>query len=140
MRGNSAMKIAVPIWEDKVSPVLDTAGKLLVLDTLGRKHVSRTEFLLSEQEISKRCFRIQKLGIDVLICGAVSRAFAEILSAAGIQIIPGISGEVEEIVTAYIKGTLNQAKYLMPGCKRKQPGAVSQSPPSAKKAKHRTKK
>jgi len=126
------MRIAVPIWEDKVSPVLDTAAKLLILEILDQKNTSRTEAFLNEQEISKRCFRIQKLDIDVLICGAISRPFSERLAAAGINIIPGISGAVEEIVAAYFGGTLNQAKYAMPGCRQQQTGSVKKPLPLQK--------
>jgi predicted Fe-Mo cluster-binding NifX family protein len=129
------MRIAVPIWEDKVSPVLDTAAKLLILETLDKKKISRTEAFLNEAEIPKRCFRIQKLDIDVLICGAISRPFSEILAAAGINIIPGISGAVEEIVAAYFGGTLNQSKYSMPGCRQKQKGPMKKPQPFKKPSK-----
>lgn len=131
------MRIAVPIWEDKVSPVLDTAAKLLILETLDKKKISRTEAFLNEPEISKRCFRIQKLDIDVLICGAISRPFSERLAAAGINIIPGISGAVEEIVAAYFCGMLHQSKYLMPGCRQRQTGPINK-PLSFKRSSERT--
>jgi predicted Fe-Mo cluster-binding NifX family protein len=133
------MKIAVPIWEDKVSPVLDTAAKLLIVETLNRNEIGRTESLLDELEISRRCFRISKLKIDVLICGAISRPFSERLAAAGINIIPGISGAVEEIVAAYFSGTLNQSKYSMPGCRQKQIGP-NEKPLPFKKSSKRTRK
>jgi len=109
------MRIAVPIWEDKVSPVLDTAARLLILETLDQAEISRSEAVLMEEEISKRCFCIRKLGIDVLICGAVSRMLSERLAATGVNLIPGIAGEVEEIVAAYLGGQLHQPQYLMPG-------------------------
>jgi predicted Fe-Mo cluster-binding NifX family protein len=112
--------------------VLDTAAKLLILETLDQRNISRTEAFLNEQEISKRCFCIQNLGIDVLICGAVSRPFSDILAAAGINIIPGISGAVEEIVAAYFGGTLNQAKFLMPGCRHIQASTGHKLPPLTK--------
>ena len=36
------MKIAIPIWEgDKISPVLDTALRLLVVETENKSEVSR---------------------------------------------------------------------------------------------------
>ena len=83
------MRLAVPIWEDKVSPVLDTASKLLILETSDRRKKSRAEAYLSERDISRRCNRIRTLEVDVLICGAVSRPFAEILEGSGIEIISG---------------------------------------------------
>ena len=116
------MKIAVPIWDDKVSPVLDTASKLLILETNDQKKFSLKEADLKEIDISRRCFRIRKLGVDLLICGAVSRSFSDLLKASGIDIIPGISGGIEDILEAYFKGTLIQSKFLMPGCRNNRTG------------------
>jgi len=119
------MRIAVPIWEDKVSPVLDTASRLLILQTLDRGEISRIEADLSEHDISRRCYRIRMLEVDVLICGAISRSFSDLLEASGIEIVPGISGDIEDILTAYFEGTLNQSKFLMPGCKKGPKGNPS---------------
>ncbi len=113
------MRIVVPIWNDKVSPVLDTASRLLILDTDLDNRVLRSEAYLDEQDISRRCFRIRKLGVDVLICGAVSRSFSDLLAANGVRVIPGIAGSIEEILEAYFNGTLDQSKFLMPGCSPK---------------------
>jgi predicted Fe-Mo cluster-binding NifX family protein len=121
------MRLAVPIWEDKVSPVLDTAAKLLILETSDREKISRVEADLSEQDISRRCYRIRMLEVDVLICGAVSRSFADLLKASGIDVIPGISGDIEDILQAYFSGTLHQSKFLMPGCGKSPVGKDNRS-------------
>ncbi len=111
------MRIAVSIWEDKVSPVLDTATKLLVIEGGIQKKGSRFEVFLIKKDISQRCSFIRKLAIDVLICGAVSRLFSGMLNASGIKIISGISGPAEDVLEAYFNGNLLQPKFLMPGCK-----------------------
>ncbi len=111
------MRIAVSIWEDKVSPVLDTATKLLITESGTQKKGSRFEVFLIKKDISQRCSFIRKLEIDVLICGAVSRLFSEMLNASGIKIISGISGPVEDVLEAYFNGNLFKPKFLMPGCK-----------------------
>ena len=110
------MRIAIPIWEDKISPVLDTASRLLVVQVKDQGEASRFEIYLDEQQISRRCLRIQGLGIDILICGAVSGAFYRMLMASGIDVIPGISGQAEDILDACLKGTLGDSKFFMPGC------------------------
>ena len=112
------MRIALPIWEDKISPVLDTASRLLILETVDQKKISRNQAELEEKDISRRCFRIRKLGVELLICGAVSRSLSDLLKASGIDVISGISGEVEDILDAFFRGKLDQAKFLMPGYKR----------------------
>jgi len=111
------MRIAIPIWEDKVSPVLDTASRLLVVQAKGGDEETRFEIYLDEQHISRRCLRIQGLGIDRLICGAVSGPFFRMLMASGVDVIPGISGQAEDIIEACLKGTLADSKFQMPGCR-----------------------
>jgi len=111
------MRIAVSIWEDKVSPVLDTATKLLITESGTQKKRSRFEVFLIKKDISQRCSFIRGLEIDVLICGAVSRIFSWMLKASGIKIISGISGPAEDVLEAYFHGNLLQPKFLMPGSK-----------------------
>ena len=111
------MRIAVPIWDDKVSPLLDTASKLLIIESETQKEVSRFEAFLLEQDIPLRCHFIQGLNINVLICGAVSRQLSWILTASEIKVISGISGPVEDVIEAYLQGTLLNSEFFMPGMK-----------------------
>ena len=112
------MRIAISIWEDKISPVLDTASKLLIIDNKAQKESSRFEANLLVQDMSQRCSFIRILDLDVLICGAVSRQFREMLKACGIKIISGISGPAEDVLDAYLQGDLLHSGFFMPGSKR----------------------
>ena len=112
------MKIAIPIWDDKVSPVLDSASRLLIVETEDRNIVSRFEIYLDEHDLSRRFFRIQNMEIDILICGAISHAFSRMLTGSGVEVIPEISGQAEEVLKAYFQGELFNPRFLMPGCKR----------------------
>jgi hypothetical protein len=40
------------------------------------------------------------------------------LLASGLEVIQEISGRTEEVLEAYLKGNIYNAKFLMPGCKR----------------------
>jgi len=117
------MKIAVSVWEGRVSPVFDTAARLLVLDAEETGEASRFEVFLDEQTCSRKCSRIQVLGVEVLICGAISRYFHGILTASGIRVIPWICVAASEVVNAYMDGTLSQPRYLMPGCQPREDDA-----------------
>ena len=112
------MKIGIPVWGDKISPVLDTASRLLVVETDGDRESSRFEAYLDDPGLLSRCFRIQGLGVDLLICGALSRPFLRRLTATGIHIIPGISGHPEDVLKAYFQGDLSDSRFLMPGFAR----------------------
>jgi predicted Fe-Mo cluster-binding NifX family protein len=109
------MKIGIPVWEDKISPVMDTACRLLVVEVDGKREASRFETYLDVRGLTDRCFRIQGLGLDTLICGAISRPFCTSLKASGIRIIQGISGHPEDVLDAYLHGNLLDSRFLMPG-------------------------
>jgi predicted Fe-Mo cluster-binding NifX family protein len=111
------MRVAVPVWHDKVSPVLDTASKLLVVEMGDQGEAGRFEIPLDERGLPQKCSRIRRSGVEVLICGAVSRPFSGMLSASGIQLIPDISGTTEDVLQAWRLGGLSHARFLMPGCK-----------------------
>ena len=109
------MKVAFPVWEERVSPVLDTASKLLIINFEDQREASREEVLMDEQGLSLKSLRIQSQKVDELICGAVSRPFARMLAASGIQVIQGISGRIEDVLVAYLKGELSNSRFRMPG-------------------------
>ena len=105
------MRIAIPIWDTKVSPVLDTASRLLIVEIENRNEASRFEIYLDEQDLPRTCFRIQGMDVDTLICGAISRHFARMLKGSGINVIPEISGQAEEVLEAYLQGELFNPKF-----------------------------
>lgn len=109
------MRIGLPLWGERLSPLLDTASKLLVVDRDEERERLRFEMAFQVCDLPTRCIRIQGLGLDLLICGAISRAFLDSLRASGVQILPGISGVVEEVLTAYFSGSLAHPRFLMPG-------------------------
>ena len=115
------MRIAIPIWDDKVSPVLDSASRLLIIEAENKTETSRFEVYLDEHDLSRKFFRLRGMEIDILICGAVSHSFSRMLTAFGVEVIPEISGHTDEVLKAYFKGNLFDHKFLMPGCKRIKP-------------------
>jgi predicted Fe-Mo cluster-binding NifX family protein len=110
------MKTAIPVWEGKISPVFDTASKLLIIQVEDSKETSRFEAPLDEQNLTRRCSRIQGLGVELLICGAISRPFYRMLVAGGVNVIPWVSGPAEDVLDAWMNGKLFHSRFLMPGC------------------------
>jgi predicted Fe-Mo cluster-binding NifX family protein len=109
------MKLAIPISDGRVSTACDFARYLLLAEYDDRRQVARTELVLEEAVPVNRARRLESLGVKVLICGAISRSLAEHLVSAGIDIIPFVSGNVEEVLAAYFTGELESAQFLMPG-------------------------
>jgi len=117
------MKIAIPIWQGRISPVMDVAARMLLAEYDGTGEVSRAEESLGDEVIPRRARHLADLGVNVLICGGISRPLLTLISAQGITVIPGITGQAEQILEAYRNNRLHRPEFLMPGsgrCRREQ--------------------
>jgi predicted Fe-Mo cluster-binding NifX family protein len=109
------MKVALPVWQGRVSSVFDFAHKLLVVEFEKGREKARQEIILVEQSGPNRAATLKELGVGVLICGAISRPLAEMINGSGIQVLPFVSGSTEQIINAYKTGRLSQPQYILPG-------------------------
>ncbi len=110
------MRIAVPVWQGRVSPVFDVAGQLLVAELAEGAEVSRRECPLPSAEPELRASQLAELQVETLICGAISQSLEALLSENGIKVYGRICGNVDEVLKAFVAGTLGDAQYTMPGC------------------------
>ncbi len=111
-----AMKVAIPEWQGRISPVFDVAAHLLLADVTGGRVGERHTASLSAAAIHARARQVADLGVQVLICGAISWPLELALSGAGVEVIPQTCGEVEQILEAFVAGQLGRNAFLMPGC------------------------
>lgn len=110
------MRLAIANWNGRVSPVFDTAAQVLVVDVEEAREPCRREEALTESLPAWRVRRLLELGVEVLICGAVSRPLATLLAGAGIRVVPWIAGPVDAVLAAYLAGKLAHPQWTMPGC------------------------
>jgi predicted Fe-Mo cluster-binding NifX family protein len=114
--GKKWMRIAIPIFQKRISPVFDVAGKLVLVDVENNREFQREEKTLSPCDPLERAKQVIGLGANVLICGAISRPLEIALIAGNIQVISFTCGSVEDVLKAFLSGRLNEHAFLMPGC------------------------
>jgi len=110
------MKTAFSIWEQRIAPVLDTARHLSVVESEEKRLVKEHRHTVQGNHPSQFVTWLCTQGVETLVCGAVSRPFQEQLEAAGIQMIPFVTGELQTVIAAYLDGKLEQETFRMPGC------------------------
>jgi predicted Fe-Mo cluster-binding NifX family protein len=110
------MKTAFSIWEQRIAPVLDTARHLYVVESEAKQIIKEQRHAVRGVHPSQLIASLSAQGIETLVCGAVSRFFQEQLTAAGVKVIPFITGELQSVIAAYLDGKLEQPDFLMPGC------------------------
>ena len=109
------MTLAIPVWEGRVSPVLDTAKRLLIVRLEDGRVVGRDEAPLREQAPPARASALSQLGIHLLICGALSAQLQAAIAGHGMDLISWTMGPVDEVLHAYLAGELDDPRYAMPG-------------------------
>jgi len=111
------MKLALTVWEDRISPLFDTSQKLLVTEIKNAEFFNRQYKSFQTGIPLKQAGRLRELGVEILICGAISKMPLIMINSYGVSLIPFITGKVEDVLCAYIAGTLNHPKFQMPGCR-----------------------
>ncbi len=110
------MKVAFPVWNHRISPVFDTAQRLMVVTVEDGDEINRREWVLKENDFWDRVKQLQELGVEILLCGAISQSLENAIQTQGIQVISQVCGFADEILQAFLTDQIFHPQYQMPGC------------------------
>lgn len=110
-------KIAISIWNKRISPVMDTATQLLIFIVDNEQKEDFREIVtIPQSNISGRISFILSKKISILICGAISYQFEQALRVSGVEVQSFLGGNVDDIIEAYSDRTFQRDNFLLPGC------------------------
>jgi len=116
------VRLAIAEWSGQVATVLDFSRSLLVVNIEDGVEVAREQHQLDPASPSVFANRIRKFGVDVLICGAISRRMVDCFEDCEFELIAQIQGSVEEVLDAYRNGRLDAPSFRLPGCRGRGQG------------------
>ena len=108
-------RVAIPVFESRVSPVLDSCQRMVVVDIENGLEIRRQEISFEKMPIHQRIEIIARWGIRKIICAGVSDLMCRYLAGKNIALVSGIAGEIEKIINAHICNRLDDACFMMPG-------------------------
>lgn len=111
------MKTAFATWANRIAPVFDTTRHVYVVEASGGRIVRETQETLSADLPMQKTLRLVELGVDTLVCGAISQPLHALVTAYGIRVVPFVAGELSEVMRAWIAGGLHEGVFAMPGCR-----------------------
>ena len=109
------MRLAIPIFRSRISPVFDFSTKTLIIEIKDGREINRHEIQLAGLLPQERMQQLKDAQVSTLICAGLSLPLQRMLVMAGLQVIPGIVGEADEVIDAYKTGGLDKRRFLMPG-------------------------
>jgi predicted Fe-Mo cluster-binding NifX family protein len=106
------MRVAIPLFDDEVSPRFGVSGRFLVA-TIDDRHVQAQ----AVEDVSHICPQdfpefLSSLGVAKVICGGVHRRFRDELERRGIEVIWGVIGSAAEALSAYLGGRLQCDQFV----------------------------
>ena len=114
------MTIAIPISQERISPLLDAAARLLLVTCQRGKEVARKKFILGPMSPIELAQSVAELRVDVLLCAALSQGLQRELERRGVRVKPHLCGETEAVLQAFCCDRLNRPEFRMPGCWKQQ--------------------
>jgi predicted Fe-Mo cluster-binding NifX family protein len=111
------MIAAFTIWNGRIAPVFDVAGQAVLVDDTAAHNVPACIQLPAGSAEEKLHFLHQQQ-VQVVVCGAMTRYTSRFAQGLGIEVLPFVAGEQQEIITTWLNGNLLDKKFSMPGCGR----------------------
>ncbi len=109
------MRVAIPVWSGRISPVLDSAQHLVCIDFDSSGEQKREFHDWRRCSFCGRMLAVVDLGIDVMLCGSLSRPCLWMLKARGVEVRPFLCGDYEAVVDVWRDHPESMALFNMPG-------------------------
>ena len=111
------MKAAFSYWDNRIAPVFDTTREIQLVESESGQVVDSRAVTLSTELPMQRTLQLAELGVETLICGAISKPMQNLISAYHIQVVPFIAGELQQVVQGWLDDRLESETFIMPGCR-----------------------
>jgi predicted Fe-Mo cluster-binding NifX family protein len=112
------MKAAFAYWEKRIAPVFDTARDIHIVEVESGRIIGESLISIPETMPSARALHLMELGVETLVCGAISGTMQKLLEAYGIKVISFVAGDTADVIRAWLSGKIHNGLFCMPGCGR----------------------
>ena len=109
------MLVALAVLGNRIAPLLDTSTRFLVLDLEAGLERQRRELEMAQVPPERMMAELAEMGVQVLVCGAVSRRLAGLASVFGIRLFPFVAGDVPQVVEHLLLRSAPGPELFMPG-------------------------
>ncbi len=101
-----AMKIAIPIFENRISPRFDFSPEMWIIEVEKGKVVGQEKFSTANFNLPQRLEQITSNGVDKVICGGIDGLSRDQLGSRGIDVVQDVIGDADIIFSLFMKGRI----------------------------------
>jgi len=114
------MKTAFAVWNQRIAPVFDVAQAVHLVESEANQIIRESLESLPQGLPFESAIHLSHVGVDTLVCGAISRPLHEMVVSLGIKVVPFVAGNLREIIQVWLQGNLKIENFGMPGCCRRR--------------------
>jgi predicted Fe-Mo cluster-binding NifX family protein len=100
------MKIAIPIFGDRISPRFDFSPEMWVIEVENGKVVGQERFSTANLNLPQRLEQITSNGVDKVICGGIDVFSRDQLGSRGIDVVQDVIGDAGIVFDLFMRGRL----------------------------------
>ena len=110
------MRVGLMMSRGNIAVTFEFARRLLVVDIDGGFEKSRIQRLLGGVSPAARIELLSELGVELVVCGAISRPVSSLVTARGMQLVPLVFGNGERVLAGLFEDRLEDPCFLFPDC------------------------
>ncbi len=110
-------KVAIPLYNDRVSPLFDVSRRFIIFQVESGVVSDSYHLDTSADSGIQKVNRLKREYTEMIICSAISRVLADLITSKGMELIPGVIGNVSDVIQAYVSNALVIDRFTMPGCR-----------------------
>jgi len=92
------VKIAIPLFKERISPHFGASGKILLIDVEGETVCREAIWDVGDKRDMEIARLLVELGVEKVICGGIQNCYKEWLIRKGIGVLYNQKGEVGEAI------------------------------------------
>jgi len=100
------MKIAIPIFGNRISPRFDFSPEMWIIDVEGGEVVRQEKLPTANLNLPQRLEQITSNGVDKVICGGIDGFCQSQLGSRGIDVVQDVIGDAEIVFDFFMRGRL----------------------------------
>lgn len=104
------MKVAIPLFKERISPHFSTAPGALLAQTEGGRICTTWRIDLAHLSPAERRGKFLSLGIEVLFCGGIDEASRSWFEKQGVRVEDNRMGDAMEILERYLSAFCSEQR------------------------------
>jgi predicted Fe-Mo cluster-binding NifX family protein len=100
------MKIAIPLFGNRISPRFDFSPELWIITVENREVIHQDRLPMTNLNLPQRLEQITSHEVDKVICGGIDGFSLNQLGNNGVEIVHDVIGEAEVVFNLFMRGRL----------------------------------